>query len=83
MRPVLFDMPKIYYNTYMLTPRQTFIHDLVMKRMKGKRTGVQPYYHEKGLIIVQNGFSEIQSFENTGMQFEWFQFFQRSTEILT
>ena len=47
MRPTLFEAPKIHYNTYTFAPRQAAVHDLVMGRIKGKRTGVQQYYHKK------------------------------------
>ena len=42
-----------------------------MGRIKGKGTGVQPYYHEKKLIVRQNRFDGITNFGNTGIQFEW------------
>ena len=71
MRPILFEAPKIHYNMYTFTPRQAAIHDLVMGRIKGKRTVVQPYYHEKKLIVRQNRFGGIVNFDNTGTQFEW------------
>ena len=40
MIPILFETPKIHYNTYKFTLRQAAIHDLVMGRIKGKRTGI-------------------------------------------
>ena len=45
-----------------------------MGRIKGKRTGVQPYYHEKKLIFRQNGFGGIVNCDSTGTQFEWLPF---------
>ena len=71
MRPILFDAPKMYYNTYTFTPKKAAIHNLVTGRIKGKRTGVQPYYHEKKLIVRQNGFGGIVNFDYTGTQSEW------------
>ena len=71
MRPILVEAPKIHYNTYTFTPRQTAIHDSVMGRIKGKRTSVQPYYHEKKLIARQNKLGGIVNFDNTGTQFAW------------
>ena len=71
MKPILFEAPEIHYNTYTSAPRQAAMHDLVMARIKGKRTGVQPYYHEKKLIVKQNGFGGIVNFTNMGTQFEW------------
>ena len=43
----------------------------MMGRIKGKGTGVQPYYHEKKLIVRQDGFGGIVNFDKTGTQFEW------------
>ena len=71
MRPILFKVPKIHYNMYTFTVRQTAIHNLVMGRIKGKRTGAQPYYHKKKLIVRQNRFGGIVIFDNRGTQFEW------------
>ena len=70
MRPILFEASKIHYNTYTFTLRQAAIHDLVIGKIKGKRTGVQPFYHEKNLIDRQNRFGGIVNFDNTGTQFE-------------
>ena len=43
-----------------------------MSQIRGKRTGVQPVYHEKkNIIIRQSGFSRILNFNNVGTQFEW------------
>ena len=71
MRPILFKVPKIHYNMYTFTVRQAAIHNLVMSRIKGKRTGAQPYYHKKKLIVRQNRFGRIVIFDNTGTQFQW------------
>ena len=71
MRPILFKVPKIHYNMYTFTVRQAAIHNLVMSRIKGKRTGAQPYYHKKKLIVRQNRFGGIVIFDNTGTQFQW------------
>ena len=71
MKPIFFEVPKILYNTYIFTPRQQHIHNFVMKRIKGKRTGVQPLYHQKSSVIKANSFSTLTTFENTGAQFEW------------
>ena len=42
-----------------------------MSQLKGKRTGVQPYYHETNIKIHQNGFSGLLNFDNAWPQFEW------------
>ena len=47
MKAIFFEAPKILYNTHVFTPRQQHIHSFVMKRIKGKRTRVQPLYHQK------------------------------------
>ena len=35
-----------------------------MSQLKGKRTGVQPCYHETNIKIRQNGFSGLLNFDN-------------------
>ena len=71
MKPIFLEAPKILYNTYIFTPRQQHIHNFVMKRIKGKRTGFQPLYHQKSSVIKANSFSTLTTFETTGAQFEW------------
>ena len=39
--------------------------------MKAFRTGVQPVYHEKQMIINAARFGEHRNFNNTRTQFEW------------
>ena len=71
IKPYFFDVPKIYFNSYVYTPKQLFIHNFVMKRIKGKRASVQPFYHEKNSMIKENSFNTLLTFENMGKQFEW------------
>ena len=71
LRAVFYDTPKINYNSYTFSLRQASIHDMGMPQLKGKRTGVQPYYHERNIKIRQNGFSGLLNFDNAGTQFEW------------
>ena len=71
MKRIFFEAPKILYNTYIFTPRQQHIHNFVIKRIKGKITGVKPLYHQKSGVIKANSFSTLTTFENTGAQFEW------------
>ena len=66
MKPTFIEAPKIMYNTYVFTTRQQHIHNFVMKGIKGKRTGVQPLYHQKSSVIKANSFSMLTTFENTG-----------------
>ena len=75
MKRIFFEAPKILYNTYIFTPRQQHIHNFVMKRIKGKRTGVQPLYHQKSSVIKANSFNTLTTFENTDAQFEWISIF--------
>ena len=70
MRVVFNDVPKIMYNTYTFSPVQRSIHDQAISKLKGKRTGVQPHYHEKHMVIRQGGFSCILTLDNAGTQFE-------------
>ena len=58
------------YNTYTFSPIQGSIHDQAISKLKGKRTGVQPYYHEKHMVIRQGGFGGILSFGNAATHFE-------------
>ena len=71
MRVVLYDVPKIMYNTYTFSPGQGSIHNQGMSKLKGKRTNVQPHYYEKHMVIRQGGFGGILNFDNAGTQFEW------------
>ena len=70
MKPIFFKAPKALCNTYIFTPWQQPMYNFVMKRIKGKRTGVQPLYHQKSSLIKANSFSTLTTFENTGAQFE-------------
>ena len=70
-RAVFYDVPKIMYNTYTFSPRQGSIHDQAMSKLKGKRAGIKPHYHEKRMVIRQGGFGSILNFDNAGTQFEW------------
>ena len=71
MKPIFFEAPKILYNNYVFTPRQQHIQNFVLKRIKGKRTEVQPLCHQKSSVIKAYSFSTLTNFENTGAQFEW------------
>ena len=71
MKSIFFEAPKILYNTFVFTARQQHMHNFVMKRIKGKRTGVQPFYPQNSSAIKANNFSTLTNFENTGAQFEW------------
>ena len=42
-----------------------------MSQLKAYRTGVQPLYHEKQLIIRTSGFDGHLNFNNVNTQFEW------------
>ena len=70
MKLIFFEAPKALYNTYIFTPWQQPMYNFVMKRIKGKKTGVQPLYHQKSSLIKANSFSALTTFENTGAQFE-------------
>ena len=71
MKPIFFEAPKILYNAYIFTPRQQHIHNFLTKKIKGKRTGAQPLYHQKLSVIKANSFSTLTTFENMGARFEW------------
>ena len=71
IKPIFLEAPKILQNTYIFTPIQQHIHKFEMKRIKWKRTGVEPVYHQKSSVIKANSFSTLTTFENTGAQFEW------------
>ena len=63
MRAVFCDVPEMY-NRYTFTLRQGNLHDQAMSKLKGKRTGVQPHYHENQMIIRRGGFGGILNFGN-------------------
>ena len=69
MTAIFYDVPKIIYNTYTFS-RQGSIHEQVMSKLKGKRMGVQPHYHEKHLVIRQGGFRGVLNFDKARAQFE-------------
>ena len=70
MRAVFYNTPEVNYNPYKFSSRQVSIHDMGMSQMKGKRTGVQSYYHERNIKIRQNDFSGLLNFDNAGTLFE-------------
>ena len=69
MKAVFYDMPKNMYNTDTFSPRQGSIHDQAMFKLKRKRTGVQPHYHETHMAFRQGGFSGILNFDDAETQF--------------
>ena len=44
---------------------------MAMSQIKGKRTGLQPVYHKRNVVIRQGAFSTSINFNNAGTQFEW------------
>ena len=44
---------------------------MTMSWIKGKRTGLQPVYHERNVVLRQGGFGASINFNNVGTQFEW------------
>ena len=71
LRAVFYVTPEINYNSYTFSLRQASIHHMGMSQLIGKRTGVQPYYHERNIKIRQKGFSGFLNLDNVGTQFEW------------
>ena len=71
VKAMLYDVPKIMYNTYTFSTRQLSINDQVMSKLKEKRTEVQTHYHERHMVIRQDGFGGILIFGNAGTQIEW------------
>ena len=69
MKAVFYDMPKNMYNTGTFSPRQGSIHDQAIFKLKRKRTGVQPHYHETHMAFRQGGFSGILNFDDAETQF--------------
>ena len=55
----------------MFSLRPASIYDMGMSQLKGKSTGIQPYYYEGNIKIYQNGFSSLLNFDNAGTQFDW------------
>ena len=70
MRTVFYDTPEVSYNSYAFSLKQASIRDMGMSQMKGKRTGVESYYHEINIKIRRNDFSGLLNFDNAGTLFE-------------
>ena len=71
LQTIFYKTPKINYNLYALTASRMANETKLMSQLKGKRTGIQPVYHEKKLIIRAGGHGGIVNFNNSGTQFEW------------
>ena len=69
--PMFYDVPKIMYYMYTFSPREGSIYDQAMSKLKGKKTGVQPHYHEKHMVTRQVRFAGILNSDNAGREFEW------------
>ena len=70
LQTIFYETPKINYNLYTTySPQKQSIQH--MSQMKGKRTGLQPVYHERNVVIRQGGFNTSITFNNAGTQFEW------------
>ena len=68
---IFYETPKINYNLYTYSPQKQSIEHMAMSQIKGKRTGLQPVYHERNVVIRQGGFGASINFNNAGTQFEW------------
>ena len=65
------ETPKINYYLYTYSAYKEATESCAMSQIRGKRTWVQPVYHEKTIKTRHNGFSRILNFNNFGTQFEW------------
>ena len=70
LQTIFFETPKINYSLCTYTSQKQTIEHMTMSQIKGKRTGVQPIYHERN-IVVRQGFTGSINFDNLGTQFEW------------
>ena len=66
-----FETPTIKYFLYEHTPAEAARKAITLSQMKAFRTGVQPVYHEKQVIINAAALGGHLNFNNTGTQFEW------------
>ena len=71
LQTIFFETPKINYNLYTYTSQKQSIEHMVMNQIKGKRTGLQPIYYEKNIVVRQGGFPGSINFNNSGSQFKW------------
>ena len=56
LHTIFFKTPtKINYNLYTYTPQKQSIELMAMSQIKGKRTGMQPIYHKRNIVVRQGG----------------------------
>ena len=72
LRAAFCETPRINYFLCQFTASFTNITAFSLSQLKGYRTGVQPHYFEKQIVIHQGGFSGHLNFDNANLQFEWF-----------
>ena len=70
LKAIFFEALNINYNLYQYTPQFQATKSFNMNQLKAYRTGVQPVYHEKQLIIKTRGFNGHLNFNNANTQFE-------------
>ena len=61
-KAVFYETPNINYYLYTYSAYKETTESFAMSQIRGKRTRVQPVYHEKNIKIRQNGFSGIFNF---------------------
>ena len=71
LQTIFYETPKINYNLYTYSPQNQSIEHIAMSQIKGKRTVLQPVYHEGNAVIRQGGYGASRNFNNAGTQFEW------------
>ena len=70
LKAVFFKAPKLNYNFYQYTPQCQATKSFTLSQLTAYRTGLQPLYHEKQLIIRTGGFGGHWNFNNANTQFE-------------
>ena len=71
LQTIFYEIPKINYNLYTYFPQKQSIEHMTMSQIKGKRTSLQPVYHERNVVIRQGGVGASINFNNAATQFEW------------
>ena len=71
LQTIFYKTPKINYNLYTYSTQKQSIEHMAMSQIKGKRTGLEPVYHERNVVIRQGGFGASINFNNEGTQLEW------------
>lgn len=66
-----FETPTVTYYLFEYTPTEAARKAFMLSQIKGFKTGIQPIYHEKQMIINAASFDGYLNSNNGNTQFEW------------